>query len=65
MKKKLSNKVEHCPECGILKSKDKACKHCGYGSKETEVNQSIKLKLTGYDMSKYDCVIINGIEFYR
>lgn len=66
MAKQLSSKVEHCPECGVLKSKTKACKHCGYDpAAEQEKVTKINLKLAGYDMTKYNCVVINGIEFYR
>jgi len=67
-KKSLSSKVEHCPACGILKSKNKQCKHCGYGAASQTAEQSpceISLKLTGYDMNTYDCVIINGVKFYK
>ena len=67
-KKTLSTKVEHCPSCGILKSKEKACKHCGYDPAaeiREEQSTSINLKLTGYDMSKYDCVVINGVKYYK
>ena len=63
-KKQLSNKVEHCPECGVLKSKSKPCKRCGYTEQEEAVTK-IKLKLSGYNMEAYDCVVINGVEFYR
>ena len=65
MAKQLSSKVEHCPECGVLKSKTKPCKRCGYGLPEQETVTKINLKLAGYDMTKYNCVVINGIEFYR
>ena len=27
----LNNKVEHCPNCGKIKSKFRACKACGFG----------------------------------
>ena len=66
-KKTLNSKVEHCPSCGILKSKGKQCKHCGYGAttKAEEHCNSINLKLSGYDMNNYNCVVINGVEFHR
>jgi hypothetical protein len=65
MAKKLSDKVIHCPECGVLKSKSKPCKRCGYGGEQKEEVKSIRLKLANMDMSKYDSVVINGIEFYK
>jgi hypothetical protein len=64
MAKQLSNKVEHCPSCGKLKSKAVPCKHCG-NSACSEIETKINLRLTGYDMSKYTCVVINGVEYRR
>lgn len=62
--RQLSDKVEHCPSCGSLKSKVRPCKKCGYG-KTSARQRSIMLKFGDVDMRQYDYVIINGIEFHK
>jgi ribosomal protein L37E len=67
MARQLNNKVTHCPRCGILKNKLKPCKKCGYSEVAIIEPKSKKLtyKIADVDISKYDTIIINGVEFHR
>ena len=60
MAKQLSNKVEHCPQCGNLKSKVNSCKSCSF--KQEPVKAYV---IKDLDATKLTSIKINGIVFTR